>query len=151
MKHPLHPHTIPDDPQFKEPIRESPLAVTFAIFVGGMIGGSLRFGLDSLATYLNIDTLPVGTFAANVSGSLLIGLFVGLFARHPNMPAATYSGVTVGLLGGYTTFSIFSMQVLIMLENGQLLSALAYAAFTLTLALIAVWLGEHWGRRTLAG
>lgn len=143
-----HQHPAPGNNRIQQPTRENPLTVAIAIFGGGMLGGALRFTLDLIAATTGLNTMPVGTFAANISGSFLIGLFVALVAHRPNIPLAVHSGITVGLLGGYTTFSTFSLQVLLLLENGQIFTAFGYASTTIGLALLAVWLGEHWGRRT---
>ncbi len=146
MKSARHPHVLTDNGNLPEPRRESPTAVAIAIFVGGFLGGVLRYSLDTLAASAGFHDLPAGTFAANVSGSFLIGFFVGLIIRHENVPLIAHSGITIGLLGGYTTFSIFSLQLMVLLENGRVLTAIGYATATLSLSLLAVWLGQHIGR-----
>ena len=81
----------------------------FAIFVGAGIGTLARWGLG-LALNPFFPTVPLGTLAANVLGSLLMGAALGVFAQFESLPPAFRLAVTTGFLGGLTTFSTFSAE-----------------------------------------
>ena len=120
-----------------------------AVGLGGMLGSVARalvsLGLLALAG----PAFPWGTLAVNVAGSFLIGLYAatsepgGRFAA----PEARRQFVLAGFCGGFTTFSIFSLETLLMLERGAAGLALANLAGSLILWLAAVWAGWHLGQR----
>jgi len=110
----------------------------FYVALGGAIGAALRY-LTAL-----VVVFPFGTLLVNVVGSFLIGLaFVHLTTR--GMDRAMLFAVT-GLLGGFTTFSAFSLDALKLVEKGQWGMAGAYVAGTVTLSLAAVFLGVFFAR-----
>lgn len=86
---------------------------------------------------------PVGTFAANIIGSLLIGIFGAMSARF-NWPEETRLLLTVGLCGGFTTFSTFSNECLTFLRNGSYLPAALYILGTLGIGILCTCLGYLW-------
>ncbi len=90
-----------------------------AVCAGPSIGAVLRW---LLAVRFNPlwPTLPLGTLAANLAGGYLIGLAVGWFSQHPDVPPQVRLFVVTGLLGGLTTFSTFSAEVIAHLEAGRL-------------------------------
>jgi len=103
----------------------------FQVALGGAIGSVLRF-LTVAAV-----TAPVGTLLVNVAGSFFMGvLFVVLSARAGMSPL-----LMTGILGGFTTFSAFSLDALKLWQAGQTLPALAYVAASVILSLIAVAIG----------
>jgi fluoride exporter len=106
------------------------------IALGGAIGSVLRYLLVSAIG------APVGTFAVNVLGSFAIGvLFVWLGARE-----GWQLFLMTGVLGGFTTFSAFSLDTLKLIEGGQTLQAAAYAVGSVALSLVAVALGAALAR-----
>ena len=113
------------------------------VFLGGGIGASLRHlaggAVQSLA---RSATFPWGTFAVNVSGCFVIGLFAQLAESRgfPSGNARTF--VFVGVLGGYTTFSSFGSETINLLRGGEALAAAANAGGQLALGLLAVALGR---------
>ena len=112
----------------------------FYVALGGAIGATLRY----LTTLLVV--FPFGTLAVNVVGSFLIGLaFVHLTTR--GFDRAMLFGVT-GVLGGFTTFSAFSLDTLKLVEKGQWGLAGAYIVGTVTLSLAAVFAGVFLARGT---
>lgn len=115
-----------------------------AVALGGAIGAVLRYLLGALAAARSGGGFPWVTLAINVTGSLLLGFLARYLA--PGGPApvtapALYAGLTVGLCGGYTTFSTFSYEVLALAERGAWARALLYVAASVTLALAATAAG----------
>jgi CrcB protein len=119
------------------------MKLLFWIGLGSGIGGGLRYLLDVLALNIGLTFFPVSTLVINLSGSLLIGYLAGLWATggaatpHPHK----WHFWTTGFCGGFTTFSAFSWQVLDLVREGEGTLAGAYAAGSIALGLIAVWMG----------
>ena len=108
------------------------------IMLGGAVGSAARFGLASLIDARS-GTLPWGTLAVNVLGSFLIGLFMGLTGPDGALMVSpvTRAFVTIGLLGGFTTFSSFSLQTIMLMQDGQWLWAAGNVLFSVGLCLVA--------------
>ncbi|AEG47993.1 CrcB-like protein [Sphingobium chlorophenolicum L-1] len=104
----------------------------FLVMAGGAAGSALRYLLGRLAAQMFPGTLwPWGTFGANIIGGLAMGLLAGWLARFnggAGEPARLL--LAVGVLGGFTTFSSFSLETVLMMQRGQFGMALAYAAFS---------------------
>lgn len=116
----------------------------FWVAVGGAIGSVARFWFTGVAARLFGETFPWGTLLINILGSMVIGFFVALtspeggrYIVDPNIRAF----VTVGLCGGFTTFSAFSLQTLVLMQEGEWLHAGGYIVGSVVLCLVAVWLG----------
>lgn len=111
-----------------------------AIGAGATLGALLRW---MLASRLNpvLPALPLGTLAANLLGGYLVGLAVGALAQRPDWPPEVRLFVVTGLLGGLTTFSTFSAEVVTQLENGRLGWALLTAGTHLIGSLTLTALG----------
>lgn len=90
-----------------------------AISLGAALGALLRWGLG-LGLNAVLPALPLGTLAANLLGAYLVGLAVGLFSLHAEVPAEWRLFVITGFLGGLTTFSTFSAEVTQALQQGRL-------------------------------
>ena len=109
------------------------------VFIGGGLGAVSRFFLTT-ALSGKLGNFPVGTLAANVFGSLLMGLVVGLLVGRTNLePVRLF--VTVGFLGGFTTFSSFSAETLALIHGGQIFSAVVNVVISVTASLTACALG----------
>ncbi|HEY8520713.1 MAG TPA: fluoride efflux transporter CrcB [Gammaproteobacteria bacterium] len=119
----------------------------FWVALGSALGGMARYGCNGLAARLFGASFPWGTLIVNVSGSLLIGVLAALLAPenrlfgHPDARAF----LAVGVLGGFTTFSSFSLETLNLARSGEWLAAAANAVASLALCLAAVWLGHVLG------
>lgn len=123
------------------------------VALGGGLGASARYGLSQLALRLHLTGWPVATFTANLLGSFLMGLIAGLLTyRGELVPGgqATRLFLTTGLLGGFTTFSAFSLEVLRFIEAGQWSRAGSYAAGSVVLGVGALALGLMLARRVFA-
>lgn len=114
------------------------------IAAGSALGGVLRYGCSGLAARLIGETLPWGTLIVNVVGSFVIGLFFTLTGPDGRLFVAADARqfVMVGLLGGFTTFSSFSLQTLNLLRDGEFLYAGANVVASVALCMLAVWLGH---------
>ncbi|WP_341990867.1 fluoride efflux transporter CrcB [Azorhizobium sp. AG788] len=113
------------------------------VAIGGAIGSMMRFGLNRwLSSFLG-DAFPWGTIVINVSGSFAIGLFAAFFASNTRLeiPLEYRQLVLVGLCGGFTTFSSFSLQTLVLLHSGEAGRAMVNVVLSVVLCLLAVSLG----------
>jgi CrcB protein len=124
----------------------SPLVASLNVAVGGAAGSVLRYHVGRVVTNLAgpANAFPWGTLAVNVIGSLLMGALVGWFARGTMAAPAAESLrllVGVGLLGGFTTFSAFSSEMVTMVHRGQALMALAYGSASLLAGMAAILIG----------
>ncbi len=97
-----------------------------AVGLGAAIGAWLRWGLSAALNARNA-ALPLGTFAANMIGGFLVGLAVAYFAKHTELSPAWRLFAVTGFLGGLTTFSTYSAEVVSLLERGDIVPALATA------------------------
>ncbi len=114
------------------------------IGVGGALGSVLRFWLSGLIERDFGQSFPWGTLLVNVSGSLVIGFFAALTGPEGRWLAAPNlrEFFMIGICGGYTTFSSFSLQTLNLAQEGQWFRAGANAVLSFVLCLLAVWLGH---------
>lgn len=118
-----------------------------AIAVGGAAGALLRYGVGvSVAGMLGRD-FPYGTLAANVLGCLAMGVLYVLFLERMAVSPELRAALLVGLLGAFTTFSSFSIETLLLLENGEPGRAALNVALSVMLCLAATWLGMLAGRQ----
>jgi len=81
---------------------------------------------------------PFGTLIINVTGSALIGVFIGLFAAKWDLPQVVRIFLTVGICGGYTTFSTFSLDAWYLIERGQSMASIAYMGLSVVLSVAAL-------------
>jgi CrcB protein len=127
------------------------LPLIAAVAAGGAIGSTLRFGVShAMRGLTNSSGWPVATLTVNVLGSLVLG-WVLARAIDPSSGLSSPSArafVVVGLLGGFTTFSAFSGEVLALLQSSQIGRASAYAIVSVGLAVAATLLGYTIARAT---
>lgn len=111
-----------------------------AVAVGAVTGAWLRW---MLGLWLNrhVETLPWGTFAANMLGGYLVGLVLGVVAAHPDWPPFWRLLLVTGFLGALTTFSTFSAETVAFIEEGRFGMAVSYAGLSLAGSLLLTYLG----------
>lgn len=123
----------------------SPLLATCNVALGGAIGAVLRYQLGrSMTAWLGpaqVGALPWATLAANVIGCLAMGALFGWLARHGGATEQLRLLLGVGLLGGFTTFSAFSLEMMMLIERGQAITALTYALISVLAGLVALYIG----------
>ncbi|MEO6152101.1 MAG: fluoride efflux transporter CrcB [Croceibacterium sp.] len=128
----------------------SPLLATSYVALGGAIGSVLRYqtgrALTSLLGTQVVGSFPWATLTVNVAGSLAMGVLAGWLARFG--PHGSSVGgepwqlfIGIGLLGGFTTFSSFSLEMMLLIERGQPAQAVLYAAVSLLAGLSALYIG----------
>ncbi len=108
---------------------------------GGFAGSVARYYVSKLNLTYEILAIPVGTLSVNILGSFLIGFLTGIAEKSPIMTADLRLLLMVGLCGGFTTFSSFTNENLMLMHNGQFFSILLYTALSLLLGFLAVYLG----------
>ncbi len=113
------------------------------VAAGSALGGLLRFAVSGLVARVVGETFPFGTLAVNVSGSFLIGLVAALSAPEGRWMVAPEIRLflMLGVFGGFTTFSSFSLQTLTLVQDGEWAAALLNVVGSVALCLIAVWIG----------
>jgi fluoride exporter len=115
------------------------------VAIGGALGSVSRFWLSGLVAARFGETFPWGTIAINVTGSFVIGILAALASPEGRMDSHSRLFVTqflvIGICGGYTTFSAFSLQTLRLMQDRQWLYAGGNVILSVVLCMIAVWLG----------
>jgi CrcB protein len=113
--------------------------VYLLIALGSGLGGVARHWLTTLLAARITSAFPWGTFLVNVIGSAIIGLVLAL--PDSRLSPATRQFLTVGILGGFTTFSAFSAQTLSLIQSGKTTLACIYAVASVITCLVGCWLG----------
>ncbi len=113
------------------------------VAVGGALGTIGRYWLSGVVANLIGETFPWGTLIINVSGSFVIGFFAALTGPSGRVfvPSNARQFVMIGLCGGFTTFSSFSLQTLNLMNDGEWTRAGGNIVFSVVLCLLAVWCG----------
>jgi CrcB protein len=111
------------------------------VFLGAGLGGALRHAVNLAALRWLGSGFPVGTMAINIAGSFAMGLIAALFVIKGELPQEWRLFLTTGVLGGFTTFSAFSLETALLYERGETLGAAAYVAASIILSIAAVFAG----------
>jgi len=120
------------------------MAAYFWIAVGSALGGMARYWLSGAIAALVGETFPWGTLIVNITGSLVIGLFATLTGPDGRFFVGSVPRlfVMVGICGGYTTFSSFSLQTLNLMNEGEWFRAGGNIVLSVALCLLGVWIGH---------
>ena len=115
----------------------------FFVFLGSGIGGAARYGVNVWSLKAFGAQFPAGTFIVNVAGGLALGLIAGWLAFRAQMPWSQELRLflTTGLLGGFTTFSAFSLDAMTLIERGDYATAALYVVAPVVLSIAAVAIG----------
>jgi len=111
------------------------------VFIGGGIGAAVRHGINLAAFRLVGTGFPYGTLFINVFGSLIMGLTAEYFALKAGLPQHLRLFLTTGILGGFTTFSAFSLEVALLYERGDLAGSAIYIVASVVLSVAALFAG----------
>jgi len=111
------------------------------VFLGGGIGSMLRHGVNVLGARWLGTGFPYGTLTVNVTGSIVMGLLAGYFAFKGEATQSWRLFLMTGILGGYTTFSAFSLDAILLYERGQIGQALAYVAASGAVSIFGLFAG----------
>ena len=114
-----------------------------AVFIGGGTGAVLRYLAGVLAVKVLHVNLPLSTFVVIIAGCFVLGFLFALFVSKPEINPALKLALTAGFCGGLTTFSTFSFEMFEMLKNAQYMQVLVYLVSSLTVGLLAVWIGVN--------
>jgi CrcB protein len=121
--------------------------IILAVGLGSLLGGLLRYGVSRLFHADPVAAFPLGTLTVNLLGCLIIGLIIGYAAKN-NVSREWMLFWTTGLLGGFTTFSTFSIETVMMFRTGLYWQALLYVALSiilgLTLTLAGFLVSKNW-------
>ncbi len=120
-----------------------------AIALGGAAGAVTRYWLSSAVEKYNASGFPLGTFAVNVLGSFLIGVFFIILAEKLHLAEPWRPIVVVGFLGAMTTFSTFSLDALLLFEQGRYNTAFFYIIISVVLCLFSAFVGMQLSRALL--
>jgi fluoride exporter len=120
------------------------------VALGGGLGAALRHLANAGALRLFGPNFPYGTMGINILGSFAMGVFIELLVRRAGSSNELRLFVATGILGGFTTFSAFSLDFAVLLERGAMGQALLYALASVVLSILALFLGL-WLVRTFAG
>jgi len=113
------------------------------IFAGGGVGSLLRFGVHQLISRFYHQSFPLGTWVANVLACLLLGFVIGLADHKQWLSAEGRLFMTVGVCGGFSTFSTFSYELLSLTQNRQQTTAIIYTLLSIVCCLLATYLGFY--------
>ena len=108
---------------------------------GGFIGSIARYLVSQLNLSVNFHSIPVGTLLVNIIGCFLIGFLSGIADKSMILSTEWRLFLMVGLCGGFTTFSAFANENLMLMHNGQMLAVLLYTALSILLGFLAVYFG----------
>jgi CrcB protein len=108
---------------------------------GGFIGSVARYFVSKLNLQYDFYSIPVGTLSVNIAGSFVIGFLTGISIKSELLSPAWRLFLMVGICGGFTTFSSFTNENLMLLHNGQFFSVFLYTGLSILLGFAAVYLG----------
>lgn len=117
------------------------------IAAGGALGAMMRFLSQATVYELVGKTFPYGTLFVNVTGSFLMGLLSIFLVEKFNLGAEWHLAILVGVLGSFTTFSTFSIETLVLFEQGDMLKAMTNILLSVVLCVAAVWLGAFFAKQ----
>jgi CrcB protein len=113
----------------------------FLVFIGSGIGGVLRYTSAFVAKIFKFSFFPLQTLVVNILASLILGIFVVLISKNKSFETLWYSFLVVGICGGFSTFSTFSYENVMLFQNGQYFYLFLNVVLSVFLSFLAVFLG----------
>lgn len=113
----------------------------FAVMIGGALGSGLRYGITVLANMHGGITFPYGTIIVNLVGSFCIGILMMYFNSHSELAPAVKLFFITGILGGFTTFSTFNMELLTFIRSNAIGAGLLYGGINILGSFLLCWIG----------
>ena len=110
--------------------------------IGGFIGSVCRYLLSQISIS-NATDFPINTFIINFSGALIIGIITGLSVKNSNIDPNLILLINIGICGGFTTFSTFSLETINLFNEGNIIVAVAYVLLSILICLLAVVAGQN--------
>jgi len=117
------------------------------IAIGGSVGAVMRFLTQATVYELFGRTFPYGTLIVNVLGSFLMGLLSIFLVEKFNLSAEWHLAILIGVLGSFTTFSTFSIETLVLFEQGDIIKAMSNIVLSVTLCISSVWAGAYFAKQ----
>lgn len=116
------------------------------VFIGGGLGSALRHTVNQGAAIIFGTDYPYGTLSVNVIGSIAMGVLAGWFAFRGEGGQLLRLFAATGVLGGFTTFSAFSLDAALLWQRGQTIAAAAYVATSVTISILGIFAGLYCAR-----
>lgn len=113
---------------------------------GGFIGTLLRFLTTQFLNKYTVISFPIGTVIVNLIGCLLIGILAGFFSERLTSDSNLFLFLTIGCLGGFTTFSAFAIESQVFIQNGEFLKLATYISIQVLIGIMLAVLGYNWMR-----
>lgn len=108
---------------------------------GGFIGSVARYYISKINLHVDFLSIPVGTLIVNVTGSLILGVLTGIAEKSALMNVELRLFLMIGLCGGFTTFSTFTGENLMLMRNGQFAAVILYTGISIFFGFLAIYLG----------
>ncbi len=116
------------------------------IALGGAVGALGRYAFSNAINHLWTLSFPLATLLVNALGSFAMGVMYVVIVEHQHLTPEWRSIVMVGMLGAFTTFSTFSLETVVLLQRGEVLTAVSYTVISVLLCVAATWLAITLGK-----